>query len=118
MCVSVSRRAGTISAPARADGTFDTIGDTGTILGMLDRPFLTDVSTMLQAGDIIVLYTDGVTEGRRDREFFDEERLVDSISDAAGADAQETADRIVAAALDFQRGEAKDGIAVVVIKPA
>jgi sigma-B regulation protein RsbU (phosphoserine phosphatase) len=102
----------------RPDGTVDTIGDTGTILGMLDRPFLTDRSALLRPGDVVVLYTDGVTEGRRGKQFFDEERLVAAIGAAAGTDAQATADHIVASALDFQRGDAKDDIAVVVIKAA
>jgi sigma-B regulation protein RsbU (phosphoserine phosphatase) len=100
----------------RPDGTIDTIGDTGTILGMLDRPFLTDSSTLLRPGDVVVLYTDGVTEGRRGKQFFDDDRLVAAIAAAAGSNAQETADHIVATALEFQHGDAKDDMAVVVIK--
>ena len=100
----------------RADGRFDSIGGTGTILGMLDRPQLTDSSALLESGDVVVLYTDGVTEGRRDRQFFDEERLLSAITDAAPGAAQQIADAIVASALDFQHGDAKDDMAVVVIK--
>ncbi|MDQ3640981.1 MAG: SpoIIE family protein phosphatase, partial [Actinomycetota bacterium] len=37
----------------RADGRFDTIGGTGTILGMLDRPQLTDSSATLEPGDVV-----------------------------------------------------------------
>jgi len=99
-----------------ADGRFDRLGDTGTILGMLDRPQLTDTSAMLQPGDVVVLYTDGVTEARRDRQFFDEERLLGLVDDSAAMSAQGIADGIVAAALDFQHGDAKDDMAVVVIK--
>ncbi|CAA9224387.1 MAG: Serine phosphatase RsbU, regulator of sigma subunit [uncultured Acidimicrobiales bacterium] len=100
----------------RADGRFDTIGGTGTILGMLDRPQLTDSSASLEPGDVVVLYTDGVTEGRRDRQFFDEERLLGAITDSAALSAQEIADAIVASVLDFQHGDARDDMAVVVIK--
>ena len=100
----------------RADGRLDVIGDPGTILGMLDRPLLTDAATRLHSGDVVVLYTDGVTEGRRGKEFFDDERLVAAIADAGGVDAQGTADAIVSAALDFQRGVARDDMAVVVIR--
>ena len=100
----------------RADGRFDTIGGTGTILGMLDRPQLTDSSAPLESGDVVVLYTDGVTEGRRDRQFFDEERLLEAITDSAALSAQEIADAIVASVLDFQHGDAMDDMAVVVIK--
>jgi sigma-B regulation protein RsbU (phosphoserine phosphatase) len=100
----------------RADGRLDVIGDPGTILGMLDRPLLTDAATRLDSGDVVVLYTDGVTEGRRGKDFFDDERLVAAIADAGGMDAQGTADAIVSAALDFQRGVARDDMAVVVIR--
>jgi sigma-B regulation protein RsbU (phosphoserine phosphatase) len=100
----------------RADGTFQTVGHTGTILGMLDTPHLTDTTAMLAAGDVVVLYTDGVTEARYDGEFFDDDRLRAVIAGAAGLDAQRIADGIVAAALDFQHGDARDDMAVVVVK--
>lgn len=97
-------------------GEFGTIGDIGVILGMLDRPLLTDSSTVLRPGETVVLYTDGVVEARRGREFFDDERLRAAVAGAAGGTAQQVADSIVAAALDFQSGDARDDIAVVVIR--
>jgi phosphoserine phosphatase RsbU/P len=102
----------------RPTGEIDTIGTTGTILGMLDRPLLTDTSTVLRPGETIVLYTDGVVEARRDREFFDDDRLRATVAGLAGggAGAQQVADGIVAAALDFQAGDARDDIAVVVVR--
>jgi sigma-B regulation protein RsbU (phosphoserine phosphatase) len=100
----------------RAGGAVDTIGQTGTILGMLDTPRLTDTTTILQAGDVVVLYTDGVTEARRDGAFFDDERLVAAIGRLEGTGAQEMADGLVAEVLDFQRGDARDDIAVVVLR--
>jgi sigma-B regulation protein RsbU (phosphoserine phosphatase) len=100
----------------RAGGQFDNIGQAGTILGMLDTPRLSDATTLLQPGDVIVLYTDGVTEARRDREFFDDQRLLDAIACSEGLEAQQLADAIVAEVLDFQRGVARDDIAVVVIR--
>jgi phosphoserine phosphatase RsbU/P len=102
----------------RATGKIDTVGTTGTILGMLDRPLLVDTSTILGPGDTIVLYTDGVVEARRDGEFFDDDRLRALIADGAGAgtSALHLADAIVAAALDFQDGDARDDIAVVVVR--
>jgi phosphoserine phosphatase RsbU/P len=102
----------------RADGTVDTIGETGTILGVLDTPRLTDAVAILRPGDTVVLYTDGVTEARRDRQFYDDDRLRAAIANADGLSAQELADRIVAEVLDFQRGDARDDIAVVVMKVA
>ena len=103
--------------PIRVDaqGRFSTIGEPGTILGMIDRPELTDVSVDLHPGDLVVLYTDGVTEARRDGDLYEEERLHAAIASRAHADAQGIADHIVADALTFQHGAARDDIAVVVL---
>jgi sigma-B regulation protein RsbU (phosphoserine phosphatase) len=100
----------------RADSAIETIGETGTILGMLESPLLAETSTTLGAGEVVVLYTDGVTEARRGAEFFDEKRLETVIAAVGGQSAQQIADAIVSAALDFQDGHARDDIAVVVIK--
>ena len=100
----------------RAGAGFDTIGRSGTILGMLDTPVLTDTRTVLRRGDLVVLYTDGIVEARRGREFFDEERLQANVAAMAGSTGQEIADGVVAAVLDFQHGHARDDVAVVVIK--
>ena len=100
----------------RAGGQVDTIGETGTILGMLETPRLTDTRTTLEPGDVVILYTDGVTEARRDREFFDDQRLVDAIGRLQGTSAQGMADGLVSEVLEFQRGHARDDIAVVVIR--
>ena len=99
-----------------ADGTVDRIGRFGRILGMVDPHLSTDASVVLQPGDRVVLYTDGVTEARRDSELFGSERLVDLLARTpAAAGARRTADAIVEAAVDFQDGRTADDIAVVVL---
>lgn len=100
----------------RGDGTVETVGEAGRILGMLDAPHLSDTTAPLAPGDLVVLYTDGVTEGRRDGEFFDDERLQAVVAGASGMGAQQLADAIVTAAVEFQRGDPRDDIAVVVIR--
>jgi phosphoserine phosphatase RsbU/P len=62
-----------------------------------------------------VLYTDGVIEARRDGDLYEDERLHAAIASRAHADAQGIADHIVADALTFQHGVARDDIAVVVL---
>jgi sigma-B regulation protein RsbU (phosphoserine phosphatase) len=99
-----------------ANGHLDVIGSAGSILGMIEASTLSDTTVPLAPGDVVVLYTDGVTEARRNGEFFGEERLRATIHEVAAKEAQDIADAIVTAALDFQGGDAKDDIAVVVIK--
>ena len=49
------------------DGSVDGVGRLGTLLGTDIDPLLADVTVELEMGDVLVLYTDGVTEVRRHR---------------------------------------------------
>lgn len=68
-------------------------------------------------GDCLVLYTDGVTESRRDDEEFGEERLVSLARRLSGGDAQSIAEGIRDAAVDFSGG-LKDDLLVVTVRLA
>jgi sigma-B regulation protein RsbU (phosphoserine phosphatase) len=86
----------------------------GTLLGFLDDPKLTDTRHVLQQGDTLVLYTDGVTEARREDEFFGEARLRGTIAAASGS-AQELADGVLDEVMEFQHHDPRDDIAFVVV---
>ena len=116
VAVTVSSGGHHLPVVARATGVFETVGESGTILGILDRPELHDVATVLRPGDVMILYTDGVVEARRGRELFDDERLRATVVSSGGGGAQDIADSIVTAALEFQDGDASDDIAVVAVK--
>jgi serine phosphatase RsbU (regulator of sigma subunit) len=73
-------------------------------------------ATLLRPGDMVVLYTDGVSEARQEGSFFGEAGVAEVAGASAGRSAQAVADAVVAAALDFQHGPARDDIAVVVVK--
>ena len=64
---------------------------------------------------MLVLYTDGVTEGRRGAEFFGEERLRRRRS-VEHAGTPLPAEGILADVLEFQDGSARDDIAVVAVR--
>ena len=99
-----------------AGGSLETLGHHGPLIGLGATPQLADATAVLAPGDVVVLYTDGVTEARRADGFFGQDRLRAVIADAAGLAAQDIADTIVAAAVDFQDGYARDDIAVLVIR--
>jgi sigma-B regulation protein RsbU (phosphoserine phosphatase) len=101
---------------ARADGTVGALGVTGTIVGMLDTPDVVDSRGELSPGDVVVMYTDGVTEARHDGDFYGIDRLRSLVASAREADAQTVAERVVGDALAFQDGDAADDIAVLVLK--
>ena len=70
----------------------------------------------LGPGDIVVLYTDGVTEAHhRNQPLFGEERLVEVIG-RADNDVDRVADDILAAVTDYGPAEPRDDVAVVVVQ--
>ena len=100
----------------RADGSTETLGYPGSFLGMAETAQISEFATLLRPGDMVVLYTDGVSEARQGGSFFGEAGIAEVAGAAAGQPAQAVADAVVAAALAFQRGPARDDIAVVVVK--
>jgi len=90
------------------------VGRTGSLVGVLTDVQVHDTELRLAPGDVLAMYTDGVTEGRCGHEFFGERRLHDAV--LRHHDAAHPAEDIVADVLDFQQGTARDDIAVVVVR--
>jgi sigma-B regulation protein RsbU (phosphoserine phosphatase) len=88
----------------------------GTLLGVFDDPTLVDVDVELGDGDTVVTYTDGVTEERRDREFFGEDRLRSLLSANAGMSPGELTDRVVREVEAFRPEPTADDIAVLALR--
>ena len=91
------------------------IGRVGSLLGVLSELDVVDVAVELHAGDAVVFFSDGVTEGRQGRDLFGEIRLVGAAASPA-ASAAELAERVVDAVVEFQGGLPRDDIAVVVLR--
>ena len=98
----------------RASGEVEEVGGDGTLLGVFEDPELRTVDTTLEPGEMLVLYTDGVTDSWRDAG--GHTRLVEAIrSLPADASAADAAARIRQQALDARRGAADD-LAVLVLR--
>lgn len=97
------------------DGDIEEVGRTGHLLGMLGPPRLHDVDVRLGPSESLVLFTDGVLGGRRGTEYFGTERLRQVLAARNDRPAQEVADAVATAAVDFQAGNTRDDIAVVVL---
>jgi sigma-B regulation protein RsbU (phosphoserine phosphatase) len=100
---------------ASADGSVTPIGRHGSLLGVLEHPSFVDTTVHLQVGDAVVLYTDGVPEGRRGREFYGEDRLAERVQSRRADGAAAVAEGIVEDVVAFQDGVPRDDIAVVVL---
>lgn len=95
------------------DGRPEEIGATGPLLGAFDEGHWPPVRVQLAAGDIVVLYTDGVIDARGEHERFGEERLAEAISGSRSPD--EVVERIRTALDDFEVDEGGDDTAVLAI---
>jgi sigma-B regulation protein RsbU (phosphoserine phosphatase) len=97
-------------------GTVTTIGRPGTLLGVLDEVHLEESCITLEPGDTVVAFTDGVTEGRaQSGEFFGDARLTELLQARPGT-AEQVAASALAAVLEFQKGVARDDIAIVALR--
>ena len=100
----------------RADGTVEAVGEPGTLLGVLPDVRLSDTSVRLEQGDVMVLYTDGVTEARGPDGMFGSDQLAAILASCAGLDAKSVAARIESAALEIQEGSPRDDIAILAVR--
>ena len=104
--------------PILTDGrTCRRVGAPGTIVGMLPVAEFRDTALHLRPGETLVLYTDGVSEARRQDEFLAADRLEALVARlAAGGSAADVATGLAEAAVSFQKGDPRDDIAVVALR--
>jgi len=100
----------------RADGRVEELGARGPLLGVFDEVRFSAVDERLADGDLVLLYTDGVTEARRGREELGDERLADLLADCVGMSAAEVTAAIESEVLAFQDGVARDDVALLAIR--
>jgi sigma-B regulation protein RsbU (phosphoserine phosphatase) len=95
----------------RASDKLAVRGSSSLPLGLFPEFEATDERVGLGPGDFLVMYTDGITEARRDDGgFFGEDGLVEVLRDCVGAStAAEVADAILAAATSTSSATRSDG---------
>ena len=102
----------------RESGAVEELPARGFLLGAFSGVTFSEQETALEQGDVLVLYTDGVTEARSaEGEFFGEERLKTAIVAAGAGSAQEIVDGIVTAVDQFTGSVAQaDDLTLLVTK--
>jgi serine phosphatase RsbU (regulator of sigma subunit) len=94
----------------RADGSTELVGRFGTLLGIFDELTLTDVAVDLQAGDALVLYTDGLEA----RDMDAEQGVLSAVGENPVESAEELADRILAYRTGHEL-DPQDDLAVLIL---
>lgn len=99
-----------------AAGSVRAIGHHGLPLGLFDNSGLKNVRVTLRPGVTLLLYTDGVTEARRGREQYGEERLRALLAATGQLSAHDLVDAVEADVLAFTGGPHADDIAVLALR--
>jgi serine phosphatase RsbU (regulator of sigma subunit) len=100
----------------RQNGQVQSIGEPGTILGVLPSPTLADVEDTLGVGDSLILYTDGVLDIANRAKRGDPDWFKDQVAVSTGKSADEIAERLAKAAIERHGSELRDDIAILVLR--
>jgi sigma-B regulation protein RsbU (phosphoserine phosphatase) len=100
------------------DGTLTELAATGIAMGVLDDADYSQDSIPLAPGDILILYTDGITEAENAKqEMFDLKRLEQVILASRDLPAKEMTAAILSSVRDFSGGHPQsDDITLMVIR--
>jgi serine phosphatase RsbU (regulator of sigma subunit) len=101
-----------------ASGDVRAMQTTGSLIGVFEHWDGADLRAGLDAGDALVLYSDGVLEARRPggREVFGAERLEQVLAEHRRASAQDIVRAIERAVFEFSGGDAGDDVALLVAR--
>jgi sigma-B regulation protein RsbU (phosphoserine phosphatase) len=99
-----------------AANSIEQITEENPAITIVPKPEIITNTITLEADDILVLYTDGIIELRREGEFFGVDRLGRIIAEYARQNAQSVADKIISYAKAFSEGNLTDDIVLMVIK--
>jgi serine phosphatase RsbU (regulator of sigma subunit) len=101
---------------AQSEGGIRPLGHPGPACGCLTDAHYDSFTTTFEVGETLVLYTDGLTEARRDGEEFGPERVRAEVAAMAGRAATSVPRRLYAAVRAFARGQVDDDVAIVVVR--
>jgi sigma-B regulation protein RsbU (phosphoserine phosphatase) len=100
------------------NGVVETLSRGGVVLGLIEDTTYVEQTVDLNAGDSLVVYSDGVSEAMNESEdFFDDERLIAVVRQSAGLPADAAGRRVLDAVSAFV-GEAapSDDMSLIVVK--
>jgi PAS domain S-box-containing protein len=106
----------TAAAIVRAGGELDRLPVTGPLLGAFEGVTYRECDILLDLDDVLFLYTDGLTEARRDGTLYGEDRLCEFLSTTRNASAKQLVEDVVADVMTFSGGQLRDDLAILAVK--
>ena len=106
----------TTAAIMRCDGVTSELAVTDPILGAFASVDFGESEEHLDAGEMLFLYTDGLTEARRGSELYGEERLFALLGKSTREPAQEVVAEVMDDVLRFASGNLRDDLAILAVR--
>lgn len=101
----------------RSDDSVEALDSTGTVLGLFREWDCSIAERELHCGDLLVLYTDGITEAfNSDGEEFGEGRLIEALLRLRNLSSQDLLTAVVSNVRQFSTCEQQDDITLIVAK--
>ncbi|WP_407560770.1 PP2C family protein-serine/threonine phosphatase [Streptomyces sp. 184] len=103
----------------RGDGRVEEIPCEGTLVGAVPDPSFSRTEFLLEPGELILFYSDGVTEARggaSGREIYGEERLVDALATCIDMQAASVAERLELLTTEWLAGRPHDDISILTLQ--
>jgi sigma-B regulation protein RsbU (phosphoserine phosphatase) len=101
----------------RASGAVEHLEATATVLGLFEEWECSVAELELAAGDVLVIYTDGISEASPNEEDeFGEQRLIDATRSHRQRSANEVLDAIISEVQEFSQGEQADDMTLIVAR--
>ena len=95
----------------RASGRAEEQGGRGTLLGVFENPVIEETSTVLRPGDVLALYTDGLSEAHAPERLLSPQEMIDQLIARSPDVAQDVIDALLEL-VDLDDG-ARDDIAIL-----
>lgn len=99
----------------RQEGSVTPLAATSSVVGAVADASYRDAETWVEPGDLLFMYTDGLTEARQGDELFGEERLFHALEGMAGLAPGEVLNAVTERVSAFAGGRLSDDLALLAI---
>ncbi|MBW0089055.1 SpoIIE family protein phosphatase [Pseudonocardia sp. KRD-184] len=99
-------------------GGVEVLDAPGTLLGVYPEIDLVEVDVRLAPGEVLVLYTDGVTEAHGVDGLYGPDRLAAVVAECAGRSAESVAEAVLSDVAAFRHGPPRDDVVLLVVRAA
>lgn len=106
----------TTGAILRRNGSIVRMPGNSPIVGGFPEVEMCESTERLEPNDLLFLYTDGLTEARREDEWYHEERLFDLLPSLGHVPAQVTVAEVMADVIAFAENRLRDDLAILAVR--